>query len=72
MPKLGGSATAAKLAERFADLPVLFTSGYSQDADGVAAATENARYLQKPYSPTTLGRIVREILDQAEVKKAAG
>jgi PAS domain S-box-containing protein len=71
MPKLGGPATAAKLAERFADLPVLFTSGYSQDSDGVAAATANARYLQKPYSPTTLGRIVREILDQTAAKKAA-
>jgi len=71
MPKLGGPATAAKLAERFADLPVLFTSGYSQDSDGVAATTASARYLQKPYSPTTLGRIVREILDQTEVKKAA-
>jgi two-component system cell cycle sensor histidine kinase/response regulator CckA len=71
MPKLGGPATAAKLAERFADLPVLFTSGYSQDSDGAAATTTNARYLQKPYSPTTLGRIVREILDQTEAKKAA-
>jgi PAS domain S-box-containing protein len=71
MPKLGGPATAAKLAERFADVPVLFTSGYSQDADGVAANMANARYLQKPYSPTTLGRIVREILDQTEAKKAA-
>ena len=27
-------------------------------------AGPDARYLQKPYSPTTLGRIVREILDQ--------
>jgi two-component system cell cycle sensor histidine kinase/response regulator CckA len=72
MPKFGGPATAAKLAERFAGLPVLFTSGYSQDVDAVAAASANARYLQKPYSPTTLGRLVREILDQAEAKKADG
>jgi hypothetical protein len=28
-----------------------------------------ARYLQKPYSPTTLGRVVREILDQAKKRK---
>jgi two-component system cell cycle sensor histidine kinase/response regulator CckA len=63
MPKLGGAATAAKLVERFANLQVLFTSGYSQDSDGVSAVIANSRYLQKPYSPTALGRMVREILD---------
>jgi CheY-like chemotaxis protein len=72
MPKLGGPAAAVKLGECFANLPVLFTSGYSQDADGVSPATKNARYLQKPYSPTMLGRLVREILDEAKAKKAAG
>ncbi len=72
MPKSGGPATAAKLAERFTGLPILFTSGYSQDVDAVAAASANARYLQKPYSPTTLGRLVREILGQAGAKKAGG
>jgi two-component system cell cycle sensor histidine kinase/response regulator CckA len=71
MPKLGGLAAAVKLGECFMNLPVLFTSGYSQDADGAAPATKNARYLQKPYSPTMLGRLVREILDEAKAKKAA-
>jgi len=72
MPKLGGPAAAVKLGECFAKLPVLFTSGYSQDADAVSTAIKDARYLQKPYSPTMLGRLVREILDEAEAKKAAG
>jgi CheY-like chemotaxis protein len=63
MPKLGGPATAAKLQERFERLPVLYTSGYSQDSDGLAAAIETAHYLQKPYSPTALVRMVREILN---------
>lgn len=71
MPKLGGAATAAKLAERFPKLQVLFTSGYSQDSEGVAEVVANSRYLQKPYSPTALGRMVREILDCA-AKGAAG
>jgi CheY-like chemotaxis protein len=31
MPKLGGAAAASKLIALFADLPILFTSGYSQD-----------------------------------------
>ncbi len=64
MPKLGGPATAAKLEERFDRVCVLFTSGYSQDSGGVSGVNEHARFLQKPYSPTTLGRLVRELLDE--------
>jgi len=30
-----------------------------------------ARYLQKPYSPTTLGRLVREILDQEKTRNTS-
>jgi signal transduction histidine kinase/CheY-like chemotaxis protein len=63
MPKLGGLATAARLEERFPGVCLLFTSGYSQDSGGVSGANEHARFLQKPYSPTTLGRLVRELLD---------
>ncbi|MGB7280947.1 MAG: response regulator [Candidatus Acidiferrum sp.] len=68
MPKLGGLETAARLAERFEKLPVLFTSGYSQESRGLEAA---ARYLQKPYSPTSLSRMVREVLDQARAASPA-
>jgi CheY-like chemotaxis protein len=70
MPKLGGVATAQKLSESFKGLPVLFTSGYLQDSENVKPEVTNARYLQKPYSPTALGRLVREILDEAESKAA--
>jgi PAS domain S-box-containing protein len=64
MPKMGGPATGAKLMALFDGIPLLYTSGYSQDSENMAPAGADARYLQKPYSPTTLGRIVREILDQ--------
>jgi CheY-like chemotaxis protein len=70
MPKLGGAAAAAKLTERFDGLPVLFTSGYSRDVRNMTPKGSNTRYLQKPYSPTALGRIVREILE--EKKKDSG
>ncbi|HET8925962.1 MAG TPA: response regulator [Candidatus Acidoferrum sp.] len=63
MPRLGGPATGAKLMERFDGLPILFTSGYSQDVRNILPKEGDTRYLQKPYSPTALGRIVREILD---------
>jgi two-component system cell cycle sensor histidine kinase/response regulator CckA len=65
MPKMGGPELAAKLAERFKDIAILFTSGYSQESQGTVVGP-NARFLQKPYSPSNLGRVVREILDQAK------
>jgi CheY-like chemotaxis protein len=71
MPKLGGVATAQKLTTNFRGLPVIFTSGYSQDSENVGAAATNTHYLQKPYSPMALGRQVREILDQIKGTKAA-
>ena len=68
MPNLGGPATAAKLAMLFPGLPVLFTSGYSQESKGITAVASESRYLQKPYSPSALGRLVREILDTSKME----
>jgi two-component system cell cycle sensor histidine kinase/response regulator CckA len=71
MPKLGGAATASKLSARFAGLPILFTSGYSQDSENLPPAAAETHYLQKPYSATTLVRLVRKILDEAAKGKGA-
>jgi DNA-binding response OmpR family regulator len=71
MPKFGGATVASKLTALVEGLPILFTSGYSQDSESVSPATTQAHYLQKPYSPTTLGRVVREILDQTKKRKAS-
>jgi two-component system, cell cycle sensor histidine kinase and response regulator CckA len=65
MPKMGGVAAATKLAERFPALRVLLTSGYSAAAGGIPKESTDLRYLQKPYSPTALAHIVREILGPA-------
>ncbi len=70
MPKLGGPATAASLLKMFPGLPVVFTSGYSAEASDVATGGADVRYLQKPYSPTTLGRLVRETLDQHRAERS--
>jgi two-component system cell cycle sensor histidine kinase/response regulator CckA len=69
MPKMGGQETAAKLAERFEKLPILFTSGYSQESRGLETM---GRYLQKPYSLSNLSRMVREILDQVKTASSQG
>jgi two-component system cell cycle sensor histidine kinase/response regulator CckA len=70
MPKLGGPATAAKLAERLTQMRVLFTSGYAAGTPNTPAGVATARYLQKPYSPTALAQLVREILDEPPAQQA--
>ncbi len=62
MPKLG-------LLKMFPDLPVVFTSGYSADASKLSAEGAQAHYLQKPYSPTILGRLVRQTLDEHRAER---
>jgi hypothetical protein len=66
MPKLGGLQTAAKLEKRFPNIQILLTSGYSAESENVNSGSDKARYLHKPYSPTTLARLVREALDASK------
>ncbi|MEG9505378.1 MAG: response regulator, partial [Methylorubrum extorquens] len=59
MPGMGGIALARILRERYPDLPVVLTSGYSHvlaqdDAHGF-------ELLRKPYSAQELGRVLREM-----------
>ena len=63
MPRMGGTAAAIELRSRFPDLPVLFTSGYSESTGVAATLLQKSHYLQKPYSPTALARVIRKILD---------
>jgi two-component system, cell cycle sensor histidine kinase and response regulator CckA len=63
MPRMGGTAAATHLRGRFPTLPILFTSGYSESTGAAASLLPNSYYLQKPYSPTALGRVIRKILD---------
>jgi CheY-like chemotaxis protein len=63
MPHLGGPAAAAQLLARFPSLPILFTSGYSEYPRLDVSRAPASRFLQKPYSPTSLGRAIRENLD---------
>lgn len=69
MPKMSGPETAAKLAERFDKLPFLFTSGYTQESGKLE---REGRFLQKPYSPSALSRMVREMLDDVKNAQPAG
>jgi CheY-like chemotaxis protein len=64
MPLMGGKVMAEWLKTTHPDLKVLFTSGYTDDAivqQGVLDA--GVEFLPKPYTPATLARKVRELLD---------
>jgi two-component system, cell cycle sensor histidine kinase and response regulator CckA len=69
MPDLGGREMAAKLAERWPDVPVLFTSGYTgMDVVRRGLLDEGQEFLQKPLAPEALARKVREMVDARVTK----
>lgn len=64
MPDLGGREMAARLAEQWPDLPVLFTSGYTGlDVVRRGLLEEGREFIQKPLAPDALARKVREMVD---------
>jgi signal transduction histidine kinase len=62
---VSGQQLAATLRERRPDLPIVFTSGYSNDfAGGGISLREGVNFLQKPYTLTALTAILRACLDR--------
>jgi len=63
MPEMNGRELAARLLERRPDLKVVYMSGYTGDAiDGSGGLEPGAILIQKPFTPRTLLRRVREAL----------
>jgi two-component system, cell cycle sensor histidine kinase and response regulator CckA len=66
MPRMNGPELAAALQAVQPGLRVLFVSGFASDAIVRRDVLERGlAFLQKPFTPTTLVRKVREVLDQA-------
>jgi two-component system cell cycle sensor histidine kinase/response regulator CckA len=64
LPQMNGRDLAARLASQQPQMRVLYMSGYTDDAivrHGVLEAEVN--FLAKPFSPESLARRVREVLD---------
>jgi PAS domain S-box-containing protein len=64
MPKMSGRQLAAELGPLRPEMRVLYTSGYNEEAIGRRGVTDlGGAFLSKPFTPATLVRKVREVLD---------
>jgi two-component system cell cycle sensor histidine kinase/response regulator CckA len=64
MPDMGGREMASRLAQRWPDVPVLFTSGYTGlEVIRRGLLEEGREFIQKPLAPEALARKVREMVD---------
>ena len=66
MPGQSGTELLAELRRRGVDAPVLLVSGHASD-DLPAAEVYNADFLQKPFTPSDLASVLREILQREPV-----
>jgi CheY-like chemotaxis protein len=63
MPRMSGKMLAERMTALLPDLKVLFTSGYANDTIISQGSQPGIAFLQKPFTPATLARKVRDVLD---------
>ncbi len=71
MPQMSGSDLARRIARLRPDMKVILMSGYTETAIMNQGIAESEAFLPKPFSPHSLTRKVREVLD-AENSLTAG
>jgi DNA-binding NtrC family response regulator len=65
MPGLSGADLAQRIVTCRPGIQVVFVSGYaSRDAWEMGVGGHQASFLQKPFTPETLARMVRDRLDK--------
>lgn len=69
MPNLSGREAMVQIRARHPHLPIILSSGYSSEHDDVVR--EATYFLEKPFSPTELARVIREVLDQHHPSRGA-
>jgi len=69
MPGMSGAELSKRIARRIPGIKVLFMSGYIDDSVVRQGISENeTAFLQKPFTPLSLAKKVREVLDGAAVR----
>ena len=67
MPGIGGTVLAERLRQLRPGIKVIVTSGYAgRGQEFIESLGSQAAFLQKPYTPETLTRKVRDMLDSTE------
>lgn len=70
MPGMSGRALAERLSAARPALKILYMSGYTDDVIGHHGVLDlRLGYLQKPFTPESLARKVREVLDGDRVPR---
>ncbi len=65
MPLMGGRELAMHFKEARPEARILYTSGYTDDAVPRQGVLEpGIDFIQKPFTPTTVARKVRDVLDR--------
>jgi two-component system cell cycle sensor histidine kinase/response regulator CckA len=66
MPQMSGRELAEAVSRRHPGIRILYMSGYTEDTIVHHGMLDNAvSLLQKPFTPTSMARRVREVLDAA-------
>jgi PAS domain S-box-containing protein len=67
MPEMGGTELAKRIREKQPDARILFTSGYTEDAVvRQSLLHEGESFIEKPFTPATLAKKAREMLNVDE------
>jgi two-component system cell cycle sensor histidine kinase/response regulator CckA len=65
MPRMRGTELVDHIAPERPDIPVVFLSGYTEEAMSHLKNAEHMRILEKPYTSDILLRTVRQVLDDS-------
>jgi PAS domain S-box-containing protein len=69
MPGMSGAELSKRIGKRIPGIKILFMSGYIDDSVVRQGISENdTAFLQKPFTPLSLAKKVREVLDGAAVR----
>lgn len=64
MPKMSGRELAAKALSMRPGLKVIYISGFQEHTLFLNILEEGTAFLEKPFQPVELARLVRKVLDQ--------